>query len=103
MPTNSVTPLRIIRAAWMVIISSAVYVSSGTRGRSFQAALEFREILSPEHMPVDPCLETVALPGDVVPSFVERVVALVITLRIGGERAALHFAHRAQDPRRQHH
>src|ERR1051325_11955710 len=87
----------------MVIISSAVYCASDMTGGSFETPLKFAEILGAEHVPVDPCLKALALPRNIVPSFVERVVALVITLRVGRKRAAFHFTHCTENPRRQHY
>src|SRR6476661_329272 len=108
MPTNSVTPLRIMRAAAMVIISSAVYDTSDMTGgpsavNVSNAALELAEILGAEHVAADPRLKRLPIPGDNVPSLVECVVTLIITLRVGGKRASPHFEYRAQHPCRQHH
>src|SRR5215472_508397 len=101
-PTNRVAPLRIIRAAAIVIISSVVYAASGILRRLLQALLETAEILRPHNVPLDPFLKTLALPRDGVPLLVERVVTPVIPLCIGRKRPALHLAHRAHHPRRQH-
>src|ERR1700683_2626783 len=108
MPTKHEAPLRIMRAAAMVIISSAVYLASGMDLSSmaqglFQTTLEFIEILGSEHVPLHPCLESLALARDGVPLFVERVIAGIVTLRVGRKRSALHFAHGAHHPGWQHH
>src|SRR5690348_1262877 len=103
MPTNKVTPLRIMRAAAMVIISSDVYVVSGTTGRPFQTSFVLGEILGAQHVPIDPRFKRVPIPGDHVPGLVKSVVALIITLRVRRERPALHLAHRAQHPGWKYH
>src|ERR1700677_5100348 len=108
MPTKQDAPLRIMRAAAMVIISSAVYFVSGmslsgVNQRLFQAALEFIEILGAEDMLLHPGLERLALARDGVPLLVESVVARIIALRVGRKRSTLHFTHCADHPGWQHH
>src|ERR1700674_4141825 len=91
-----------MRAAATVIISSEVYVASGMTDSALQTPFEVLEIPGAEHVMLDPRFECLTFPGNGVPGLVKRVVALIVTLCVGGERAALHFAHRAQDPRGQH-
>src|ERR1700683_4350798 len=81
MPTKQVAPLRILRAAAMVIISSAVYFVSGMGDRLLQTALEFVKILGSEHVLLHPRLKGLALARDGVPLLVEGVIARIITLR----------------------
>src|SRR5579862_7918002 len=98
MPTKQDAPLRIIRAAAMVIISSAVYFVSGMGHRGFQTALELVKIPGREHMPLHPGLKRFTLTCDGVPLLVEGVIARVIALRVGGKRSALHHTDRAHHP-----
>src|SRR5580698_4481314 len=103
MPTKHEAPLRIMRAAAMVIISSALYLVSDMRYRLFQTALELIEILSAQHMLLHPGLKSLPLAGDWVPLFIEGVVAGIVPLRVGRKSPALYLAHRAHHPGRQHH
>src|SRR3569833_743029 len=56
-----------------------------------------------EHVVLHPFVERVALARDLIPLLVEAVVARVIALRIGRERAARHLDHMTDGPVRQHH
>src|ERR1700677_1702122 len=103
MPTKHDAPLRIMRAAAMVIISSAEYLLSDMGYRRFQTALEFIEILGAQHVALHPGLEGFSLARDGIPLFVEGVVPRIITLRAGWKPSTLHFAYRADYPGRQHH
>src|SRR5215471_853065 len=101
MPTKQTAPLWSLRAAAMVIISSAVYSSSIGRGR-LQTLAKLREIFGPENVPLDPGLKAPSLAGNRVPLLVEGVVARIIALRVRGERAAIHQTHSRDGPGGKH-
>src|ERR1700751_3711411 len=98
MPTKHEAPLRIMRAAATVIISSELYLVSGMAHHGFQTALELIEILGAKHVPLHPGLESFALARDGVPLLVEGVVARIITLRVRRKRSAFYFADRSHHP-----
>src|SRR5215469_11575691 len=104
MPTKQTAPLRSLRAAAMVIISSALYpfcsglTPSGICGCSFHALAEAVEIFSAQDMPLDPRLKRFAFARDHVPTFIEGVVARVVALRIGRKSSTFHNANRADHP-----
>ena len=52
-------------------------------------------------MALHPCLERFALAGNIIPGFIEAVVSLVITERIGGIGSAWLNANRVDHPTRQ--
>src|SRR5579872_2930708 len=57
-----------------------------------QALTEALVILGAVDVFVDPRSERFAIPRDHVPGFVKRVVALIVTLRVGGKRSIFEFA-----------
>src|ERR1041385_1327766 len=95
MPTNSAAPLRTMRAAAMVIISSDVYSGrakavptvSGMGRRLLEAPFEIVEVARVDHVPLDPRAERLTFARDQVPLLIERVVARVVAGRVGGKRA----------------
>src|SRR5579884_833978 len=81
-PTKQTSSLFRSRAAWIVIISLALY--SGI-----------------EHVLLHPCLKPVAVARDRVPGRVEGVVALVVAMRVRGARAARRLDDAAHGPMRE--
>src|SRR5258708_7160689 len=107
MPTNKEVPLRTMRAAAMVIISSEVYssvdgrVACGVECDSvilrclLQQQPELIEIRGVHDVLVDPGKERAAVLGDFVPLLIESVAARIVPMRVRGKRPALGYGHRA--------
>src|SRR5580658_9185239 len=100
-PTKQEAPLRIMRAAAMVIISSAVYLRSDMAYRLFQTALELIKIPGAQDVLLHPCQEGLALARDWVPLLIEGIITRIIALRVGRKRPTFHFAHSPDYPGRQ--
>src|SRR5215831_14588022 len=98
MPTKQTAPLLSLRAAAMVIISSAVYpfcpepFLSGMHSGTFQALAKALEIRGAQNMALHPFLKGLALPRNRVPLLIEGVIAGVISLCVRRKGSALHLA-----------
>src|ERR1700681_2919860 len=108
MPTKQTLPLRSIREAATVIISSDVYpllgvTALGMARHLFNTLPEALEIFHAHHVTLLTRLKRFAFARDLVPLLVKRIVARVIALRVGRKRPAFHFRDRAHHPRRQNH
>src|SRR4029079_10229778 len=83
-PTKHTSSFPKHRAAATVINSSGVYFiscdSRGVRGEGFRTAAY--------DMFVDPCAERLAVAGDGIPGKIERIVPLIVSVRIRRKRSA---------------
>src|SRR5512139_408638 len=116
MPTNSAAPLRTMRAAAMVIISSAVYAASPPAPVFFSdttlsdmlccsldAPPELGKVGRAADVTINPGRERLTVARNRIPLLVEGVVPRIVAERVRWERAALHLAHGAHRPLRKHH